>query len=343
MIKGEPAKLRITKQEVFNIISPFDVYMRFFGKFVPNVPVCNHLRGEDDPSFIIGTKTGEWRHFDFGNEYWRGDCVDLVQQIYGCNYMDALKIIDKEFKLGICTGQISKSRDVITWKKPVEIITPPPFFQVITKRHTKEMLSWWNQYHQDLQDLKRENIYCPSKIYRNRKLLPLKESLLTFCYYEETTDSWKLYRPNGKSGKNVPTNERKWDSNIKFDVVEGLSNINSCETAIVSKARKDSMVLKKALGTNCCCNVQAEDPACMTSETIQYIKNNSKSQVITSDSDKKGVSFSWWLTKEHDFRHCNVPYNTYDHNSKLIKDFADWAKFYGIETVTKHFKNKGII
>lgn len=316
--------------------------MYYIGKFPPNQAFCSPFRKDRHPSFIVGNKTGKWRHLDMANEYWCGGPIDLVRQIHNCSLQRALEIVDRDFKLGLSSGAVEKSKEVIKWETPKEEYHTP-FIQVVTRKPTQEELRWWNQYYQDLDDLKNNEVYFPAKIFRNRKIVPAKASLLTFCYYEPITDKWKIYRPDGKSGK-APLNERKWDTNIKFDVIEQLHDIKNCNIAIIGKARKDSMVIRKALSITCTCTIQSENPYCFNQENIEWIKSNSKTQIITSDNDKTGISFSHWVTKTHKFRHCNVPYNIPNKQKpSFIKDFAEWGRDYGLEEIHKHFLDKGFL
>ena len=101
------------------------------------------------------------------------------------------------------------------------------------------------------------------------------------------------------------------------------------------------MVLIKALETDCICVTQAEDPACMTPATLKHIKDNSKIQVVASDNDPQGKKFSWWLTTEHGYKHCNVPDPL---REKGLTDFADWARAEkSLSVVRNHFIKKGFI
>lgn len=339
-------KVDITKEVILQHVSEFDILKAFWPvdkELKLNRAILSPFRGEENNSFIVGTKFGNITYKDLGDYNYRGDVWNFVKQIeHLADFNSVLKAIDKRFSLGLSSGQPIKDKpNLVTWEQPKIEIIPPPLFQVITRNPTKEELDYWSSYYQDIEDLKRENIYFPKTIYRNRKRLGLKKGELVFCYYYTDIEGYKIYRPfASKKGKNLPPEQWKWDSNIPFSYIESLNMINGCETAFINKSKKDKMLLIKALGTNCICSVQAEDPACMTDETLKHIKNNSKIQVAISDNDKKGKEFSWWLTKEHGYKHCNPPDKYFKEG---LTDFADVARQYGIETVTEHFKAKKLI
>lgn len=343
MIKGKKRK-ELTKESILEIANPYDIYRYFFGDFTINQVTVNHLRGEKSPSIIIGNKYGELRHKDLGDLKWKGTCFDLVMQIYNCDYFTALKIIDKELNLGLSSDKI-EGKKVIIWDKPKEaIIKPPPIIQVSTRKPDREELLYWEQYGIGLEDLKKENIYFPKTIYRNKKRVP--NSILTFCYFYSEIEKFKIYRPLApKRSKNTPNWLWKWDSSVPFDYCDNLKSINNCEYAFLTKSKKDRMVLQKVLGIECIADVQAEDPSCISEDTLTHFKQNSEKQVTVFDNDKKGLESSNWLTEQYGFIHCNVPFGLPDkkNKDKFITDFSDMMRDYGEKSVIAHFKEKNLI
>lgn len=349
MIKGRKRQGNYTllnKENILNRVSEADIIMAFWPagkKLAWNRAISSPFRQDDAPSFIIGNKYGHITYKDMGDYSYRGDVWKFVQQIQNLyTFQEVLQIIDSRFMLGLSKGEPIKGKStIITWEPPKIELKPPPFIQVVTRKFNKTELDWWAQYFIDRQDLKEEYIYAPKEIYRNRRKLPNTE--LTFCYYYPEIEKWKIYRPlcDGK-GKKVPVHQRKWDTNVQpFDYVEHLDKIQNCDIAYLEKSRKDRIVLKKALELDCIAVTNAEDPSCLSDEAIQHLKKNSRIQVTISDNDKKGKEFSWYLTTEHGFRHCNVP----DHYlEKGVTDFADMAKYTrSLETVRQHFASKGLL
>lgn len=343
MIKGKRKAAQISKESILEKISAYDIYRFYQGPFTINEILVNKHRGEKDPSLIIGTKAGGLTHKDFGDYSWRGDCFTFVQQIFKCDFRAALFIIDRDFNLGLGNNKVDNKPVVITWPEPEVEIKRPPLFQIVySQRYSKEALDYWAKLGQGESDLRREKIYQPIQIWRNRRRLSLGD-LMTFCYYYEEIDGWKIYRPFApKKTLKTPMNQWKWDSNIPFDYIDNIKAITSdCQRVVVAKSKKDRMVLMKALDTECIIDVQAEDPACLDEENLRKILEIPE-RIIVSDNDKKGKEFSWWLTKEHGFKHCNVP-DKYRDSEPKCTDFADLCYHYGMEKVIEHFKNKKFI
>lgn len=335
-------KKQLTKESILELIDSYSIYRYYYGDFKMNQVHVNHLRGETNPSMIIGNKFGEITHKDMGAYSWRGNCFSLVQQIHGnCSFYEALKIIDRDFNLGISFNKTSTTK-IITWKTPeISVIKPPPIIQFTSRNPTNAELAYWNSYTLSLDDLKKENVYFPKSIYRNKEKLPLGD-LLTFIYYYPDIQKIKIYRPFAeKRTKSTPAFQWKWDnSGIPFDYCEGLQDVDTCKFSYLTKSKKDKMVLRKILATNCVVDVQAEDPSCINDETVNHLKANSEIQITLFDNDKKGKESSQWLTDTHQFKHCNVPDK---YNAEGITDFADLCRDYGPERVIQHFKQKELI
>lgn len=153
-------------------------------------------------------------------------------------------------------------------------------------------------------------------------------------------DKWKLYRPFApKRTKDTPPDMWKWDNSLgTLQYVENLDRMNGT-VGVMAKSRKDGMVLRKALGIESICNVQAEDISALNDEVLYQIWANCKLKVIAADSDEKGKRFSWAMCTDHGYIHCNTP----DHLLPEINDWADYGKEYGLKTVRKHWQQKGII
>lgn len=108
---------------------------------------------------------------------------------------------------------------------------------------------------------------------------------------------------------------------------------------LIAKSKKDKLVLSKALNFTCLVTTQAEDITCFNESSIEVLKT-CKEVYTVYDNDLKGKTASWALTNNFGWKHCNVP-------DRLLKegisDFADFAKFKGIEKVYNHFLQKNVI
>jgi hypothetical protein len=161
-------------------------------------------------------------------------------------------------------------------------------------------------------------------------MFPIKETDLRFGYFYD--GHWKIYRPFGdKMNKWMP-------NNVPITAMDGKENVIDCDVAFINKSKKDYMVMKKIFP--CSCAVQNEGIACFSTDNVEYLKSNSKRQILSFDSDVTGVKNSQQITKLFDFGYCNVPKM---YLKEGIKDWADFGKEYGLKAIERHLKQKGLL
>lgn len=332
MIKGK-VRIDLTAENILKLVSDYDV----FHYFMPNKnwkinQITNSPLHEDNtPSFLIGNKNGYMAFVDFSMNV-SGDAFDFVRVLHRCTYNEALRIVDKEMGLGICScDNIGEYKKIVSsYKQPEEDKEKHSvMIQVITRKFTNNELEYWNGYHQDLQDLRDNHVYSIDKVFLNRKRFPLNDTELRFGYLYD--DKWKLYRPfNNKKSK--------WVSNVPITVMDGKENIINCDVAFINKSKKDMLVIKKVFPYSC--SVQNEGISCFSLDNVKFLKDNSKKQILSFDSDVPGVTNSQQITKLFKFGYCNVPRQ---YLSESIKDWAELGKVYGLKVIEDYLKERKIL
>jgi hypothetical protein len=333
MIKGK-TRIELTIDTILERTTEIEIFNRFMPwKWELNQACISPFPGkngyEKSPSFIIGNKYGTINYKAFNDDDKHGDCFSFVKQLHNLPNLDAvLRLIDTQLNLGISDGREIQSKPIIQTNKP-EITKRNTLIQVITRKFTPEELKWWSSYHQDIEDLKREEIYSIKKAYLNKKLYSIGDDELRFGYYYKGT--WKLYFPNSQNKR------KKWLTNTPLVYLDGKENIKNCDTAWLTKSKKDKMVLLKLY--SCVASTQNESIACFSEENVQFIKNNSKKQVILWDSDDAGVRSCTQVTNKFGFGYCNPPRKYLPD----IKDISDLARVYGLQAVEIMLKEKKLI
>ena len=334
MIVGKK-KTKLTPESILDKISEYDIF-RFYmptQDWKINKITYSPFRKENNPSFVIGNKRGFITFIDFADTNKRGDCFDFVKNIYNLSTLyDVLKLIDKDFGLGIYTGKATEEyKKIISEYKQPELEKRYSIIQVTTKKFTKSELDYWNQYHQDIQDLRDNNIYSIKNVFLNKSKFSIKSTDLTFGYLYEG-QYWKIYRPfEDKKHKWIP-------NNVPITVMDGKLDITNCDVAFINKSKKDYMVMKKIFP--CCCAVQNEGIGCFSHENVEYLKANSDRQILSFDSDVTGVTNSQQITKLFDFGYANVPRK---YLAEGIKDWADLAKAHGLQAIEDYLKTKNLM
>lgn len=332
---GGIKKTKLTIETILQRITEFDIFMYYMPhkNWKINTVTLSPFREEQNPSFIIGNKNGTLSYFDFADIDKRGDCFTFVKQLYGLDSMDAiLKMIDRDFNLGISKGALTEDYKKITssYKQPEDLGKRYAQIQVKPRPFTKEELSYWNSFHQDISDLKAEHVYSIEKVYLNKKLFSLNPLELRFGYFYD--GYWKIYRP-------FASKKIKWvPNNVPITIMDGMDNIKNCDVAFINKSKKDYMVMKKIFP--CSCAVQNEGVGCFSHENVEFLKANSDKQILSFDSDITGVKNSQQITEMFDFDYCNVPRK---YLSEDIKDWADLAKTHGMNVIENYLKERKIL
>lgn len=335
MIKGIQKKPPVTREAILDKITEYDI----FSYYMPNKnwkinrPTYSPFRNEYNPSFVIGNKYGHLTYIDFADTSKKGDCFTFVQQLYNLTSLsEAYALIDKNFGLGLGTDiNIGKYKRIVANNVPPKELLEKKYsiIQVITKPFNSRELAYWNQYHQSVQDLKECNVYSIKTVYLNKKKIPLPGELIFGYLYD---DRWKIYRP-------LNSRDTKWyPNNVPITAMDGKEDIKNCETALITKSKKDYMVMRKIFPASCA--VQNEGIACFSEENMRYIKDNSKFQILSFDSDETGVKNSQVITKQFGFGYINVPRK---YLIEGIKDWADMSKVYGMEEVENYFKQRKLL
>jgi hypothetical protein len=330
---GGKKRLLLCPENILSMITEYDIYRYYCTKpFKLNIPFNSPMPGRGDgiPSFLIGNKHGFMFHIDFGDSRYRGTCFDFVQQICMTpNFNETLKRIDRDFGLGISGGVVKDfKKEIITYEQPKMEQKRSTTIQVkVRKKFSIQELEYWALFHQTEEDLRREHIYPIKEYFINKlKFVPDKGEL---CFgYLYLGKYWKIYKP---------FSEDKWMSNVPIDTVDGLENIVNCEKAIVTKSKKDKMVLLKIFP--CVCAVQNESIVALNEHTIKHLNENAKEVFINYDADAPGKKNSHMVTKLFGYKHINVPDSFVEEG---VKDFADLAKLKGLAFVENYFSIKNL-
>jgi len=336
MIRGK-IKTDVNIKSILLKISEYDV----FKFYMPNndwsigVPTLSPFRNERSPSFVISNKEGDsLNYIDFGDTSKRGDCFQFVKDLFNITvFIDVLIKIDNDFNLGIGSGKnnVEYKEIIKDWVQPKAIIKDYSFIQVKTRKFTHEELAYWNGYYQDIDDLKENNIFSISELYLNKKKFVLNDNDLKFGYLYD--GHWKIYRPFAKEKR------YKWvPNNVPITAMDGKLDITNCDTAFINKSKKDYMVMKKIYPNSCA--VQNEGMGCFSEENVTFLRENSKKQILSFDSDETGVANSRKITDKYGFDYCNVPKM---YLKEGINDWADLAKNHGLKVIEEYLINKNIL
>ena len=77
-------------KDIIEQIGEINVFKYYIPNLKINTPVLSIFRNEKNPSFIVYYRDNKVRYKDFGNGNYKGDCIDLVCQLFNLNKHDAI-------------------------------------------------------------------------------------------------------------------------------------------------------------------------------------------------------------------------------------------------------------
>ena len=256
-----------------------------------------------------------------------GQCLDIfsiVQQMFKCNYFEALKIIANDF--GIIQNKSIKRNPGKINENPIKIEDKElSKIQVEIQDFTDLELKWWEKYGITKDILQKYQVYSCKYVFLNDNLLAKSQQHCPiFGYYGKKyhgMELWKIYFPKRTSYRFI--------GNYPSKKLQGYDNLpKSGKICVITKSQKDVMALY-AYGI----------PACApNSETIipsEFIINDLTSRFehvfALWDNDRTGVTFLNKIKKKYPQIKCLIiPRNL------EAKDFSDLRAKYGYKK-TKEF------
>ena len=302
------------------------IYRNELGDFTIGRAFCNCLRKDRKPSLtIFRAEDGNLLHKDFADDDYKGNCINLVAKKYSLTYSEAIKKIAQDLNL---TDTTKLYIPVESQNKPITEPKKHCLIQVTARRYKKADLDYWLQYGIELEQLKREDIYCVEEFYINRIKQFIDKGELCFCYkYPE--EKFKIYFPNREKNE-------KWKCNISLQITEKLEVLEKEGNIVLVKSKKDRMVLENLFPELLIVNVQNESISAFTDVLLKKLEG--RKVWLSYDSDTAGKKASLAINKKFPWmKHINTP-----DRCLPLKDWSDLMAKYGEDIIIKHFKQKGL-
>lgn len=313
----------LSKDEVLSRVSQYDLFLYYIDGYKGNNKTfCSELRKDKNPSCAIKIYEdggAMYKDFTTGDSY---NCFGYIMTRYNCSFMEALKIINSDFNLGLDGKGIQKPSPVLIGheKKPkatvsVIKIKSRPWNNGIDK-------SYWGDYYIACKTLVKYNVIPCSHVWVNDNCFKAKEGN-PFYAYKFDLGIYKLMSPFGDK-------KFKWISNTSYSHVQGLAQLRtSGDLLILTKSLKDVMVLD-TLGYNAVA-LQSEASK-IPLEIFNNLRTRFKKIIIFYDNDTTGKMFRGRLLEEYDY------FSGYIEFKEGTKDVSDYIKINGVENTNYKLK-----
>jgi hypothetical protein len=300
----------LSLSNILSRIDEYGLYCHYLG-FDPDIreTYSSPIREDDDrPSFSFwNAQPGMGVEFMWkdGALDKSGTIVQLLMNLYGISYMDALRKIDTEFKLGFTSGDyISPKKKLLEFKKPKGKKATTIEISSKTKMSVRAV-DFWDSYGISQETLKKYNVTEIFAAVINETLIRYWE--LTFAY--RIVDKYKIYAPNNSVFKFI--------NNFDMKYSEGFHQLpKKSDTLIITKSLKDVMVLHE-LGFESLS--PRSESTVLPKEYFKWIDAHYKHVIVLFDNDMKHNGQKYPYEKKY------VPVES------ECKDISDYVKKYSKE------------
>src|SRR6478752_3973030 len=166
---------------ILSRIDDSQIFSYYHGYFELNELYPSKLRTDKHPScsFFISTKAGAILYKDFAtNRVY--NCFTFVAALYNTNFVDALNIVARDFGLSDIRTMTPEAANVLKNVDFDKSIKAQTLIQVIPTRWTEAHRKYWKQYHIEIDQLVRNNVFPVGCLFINKKQANIDE--LCFAY-----------------------------------------------------------------------------------------------------------------------------------------------------------------
>ena len=280
-------------------------------------PTCSFYRNKSNTLIFKDFATGQHLNI-FG----------VVQEMFHCNYFEALRIIAND--MGIVRDKSLQKNSGKINEHPVRMQDKETSkIQIEVQDFTDLELKWWAKYGITPEILKRFNVYSCKHVFLNGQLVAKSQQHCPiFGYYggkikenEKTLELWRCYFPQRKTYRFL--------SNWPAKKLQGYKQLpKKGKLCVITKSMKDCLALYAYGIPACAPNSEVVIPS---EAIIKDLTNRFEHIFVLWDNDQTGVTFINKFKKQYpQLKYLIIPRHL------EAKDFSDLRAKYGYKK-TKEF------
>ena len=262
-------------------ITEYDIFVYYIPEFKQlGKKFRSELRKDNSPTVSIIPFNGKLLYKDFGHSEHTFDCFNYVRYKYDCSFIDALRIIDCDFNLGLSSRKegIQFTMGYLGYKQS----NTPKYIKndvIIQKRKrpwTREDANFWSKYLISKKILTMFAVEPISHFWVNNNRFSCKSITYAFRF----NNRYKIYSPYEM--------DNKWLSNTNKNDVQGYNQLpKQGKRLFITSSLKDVMCLHAAGYNSIAMQSEMQIPEeKLISELIQRF--NKVDILYDNDFDKRG-------------------------------------------------------
>lgn len=306
---NDAKKVSITFEQILNIVSEYDIYERYLGKFKVGLIYNSPFRDDKNPSFgVYKGRKGNLMFKDHGNGIC-GDVIKFVGTLFGIdNYQEILGKIYEDLVLTKKARPRTKRKTTTQYETSTETI-----IGVVKQDFTPTDVAFWKQFDISVDTLLKFNVSSIRYYLCNgvvKAIYKLDNPMFAYQVY----DKFKIYRPYGDKFT-------KWRNNLTEYDIQGYEQLPpKGDILFITKSLKDVMTLYEM-------GIPSISPSSESTfipeKALNEVKKRFKRIIILFDRDTAGVrqsrleSLKWGLEA------------MFVHKRYKAKDLSDAVKAWG--------------
>jgi hypothetical protein len=325
----------LNKENIYKRITSYDIFKKYCPEFT-EIGRKFKARQESRPSTLIDYYKGDLLYKDFG-ESGSYRAINYVAKVFNTNYIGALQIINRDFDLGLGTGDVSpinkKAVKFFNSLKEKQLKISPTKILIKNREYNYNDLTYWGQYYWTKEMLKSVDIVPISHFWitKEEKTTQFKASQYTYSYnyyWHEDIFRRKIYQPFNTNSKFV--------SNVDFSIVQGYKRLNKYgDILIITSSLKDCGPFWRmgydAIAPN-------SETSFLPEQFVEKVKNRFKRIIIWFDNDweksnNQGIINAKKFSEKYGFEYMYNPDN-------YPKDPSDFVKEFSLNEFYNYFSTK---
>ena len=324
MIKSRNSEDHLSVEMILSKIREIDIFSYYCPNFKElGVKFCSSIRDDKSPSVSIIQWNDSLLYKDFGHPDHTFNCFTYVKVAYNCNFYEALKIIDNDFRLNLADRkeEMIFTRGVMGMRSSIkEYVKPLILIKKKSRPWNVKDADFWSKYLISKKTLVKFGVSPISHYWINDNRVTCT---LSYCY--KLGSKYKIYSPY---------DERKWFSNTTKKHIQGYNQLpETAELCVLASSLKDVMCLFEMGIPAIALQSEMQMPE---EKTIKELQERFKKVVVFYDNDfnkpdNPGQSMASKICKRYKLQNVLIP-DFYE-----LKDLSDYVahfkSFEGLRTL----------
>ena len=301
----------LTKKNILTRITEEQIFEKYLGLQVDEgVNLINPLRIDNRPScrFYIASN-GRPYFKDFGKFHW--DCFNVVEYKYGVSFIEALKIIVKDFDIKEIEANYSNNDRVIPIKQRATI-------KIALRKWTNADAIFWKEGNIELDYLSEWSVYPCKSIWINNEHYICHPNDPCYCYYFGN-ELYKLYFPKRQYNRFFQNINQVTD-----DLTQGWNKLPKTEEVLILQKSYKDVISMSTFGITA--DAVLSENHLIKSDKMANYKSRFKYIFTLFDYDQVGRNLAIKYYKAY-----NIPYLMFPNTWE--KDWFANVKKFGPERI----------